>query len=369
MGVLRSPTTPPPVSAAEGAAPLLSVVIPAWKASWCIGSTLQSLKPSPSLLEVIVIENGSSELSRGFLKSILPGHTVKLIRLPQADLSTARNVGLSEASAVWVLFLDADDIIDIGPVTNILESLTPSRTEIFTHGNRIFTDSSPTEMRTLESLGPHDERISEPDLKHQSGPNYILQKLARRTYSPVTGGFVFKRQVLNATNVRFSEGFLHEDHAFVGALLAQSRDVVSTDAILFYKRNSETSLSRTMPVSKSLLGYQRAVIDLLQATKSLTLDSPLAPIALRWLVSRLETIVALKRIKSREEAWPSRFSAYASAILVTLRHLGFSTVSILAWVFLSISGAKGLVALRRNKELSHLESQTSINPASDPENN
>ena len=345
----RSPATSPPVSPVEAAEPLLSVVIPAWKASWSIGPTLQSLKSSPALLEVIVIENGSSELSLESLTSILPEDSVKLLALPQADLSTARNVGLSQARGVWVLFLDADDIIDIGPVATTLESLAPSPTEILTHGNRVFTDSSSTGMRTLEALRLHRERHSEPVLRFQSGPNYILQQLARRTYSPVTGGFVFKRQFLDATNVRFREGFFHEDHAFVGTMLAQSRNVASTDAILFYKRDSKISLSRTMPMNRSLSGYQQAVIDLRQAMKSLTRDSLLARIAILWLVSRLETIVALKRLKAREKAWPFRLSTYASAILSSLRHVCVSTASALTWLILSTPWVRTPISPRRKK--------------------
>ena len=89
-------------------APLVSVVIPAYNAAWCIEKALASvLEQSYSPLEIIVVNDGSSDATPARVKDF--GERVRLIEQPNGGLSNARNTGIRQARGEWVAFLDADD--------------------------------------------------------------------------------------------------------------------------------------------------------------------------------------------------------------------------------------------------------------------
>jgi glycosyltransferase involved in cell wall biosynthesis len=88
--------------------PLVSVVIPAYNAAWCICRAVDSvLAQDFSDFELIVVDDGSQD----DIVTILAGYgdAVRVISKPNGGLSSARNAGISAAKGEYVAFLDADD--------------------------------------------------------------------------------------------------------------------------------------------------------------------------------------------------------------------------------------------------------------------
>src|SRR5262245_58858321 len=89
----------------------ISVIIPCYNGSSYIGSTLESaLGQTRPPLEVIVIDDGSTDDSAAIAGSF--GPCVRVIRQANQGESTARNVGIAQASGDYLVFLDADDLLD-----------------------------------------------------------------------------------------------------------------------------------------------------------------------------------------------------------------------------------------------------------------
>lgn len=88
--------------------PLVSVVIPLYNGEKFIRECLESVyQQTYRPIEVIVVDDGSTDRSPEMVREF-PGEK-KLIRIPNSDVSHARNVGVENARGELIAFLDQDD--------------------------------------------------------------------------------------------------------------------------------------------------------------------------------------------------------------------------------------------------------------------
>ncbi len=87
----------------------VSCVIPVFNGERYLAAAIASvLAQTRSLLEVIVVDDGSTDATRSVAESF--GTLVSYLHQENAGPSSARNLGISRASGDFVAFLDADDL-------------------------------------------------------------------------------------------------------------------------------------------------------------------------------------------------------------------------------------------------------------------
>jgi glycosyltransferase involved in cell wall biosynthesis len=90
--------------------PLVSIVIPCYNAQRWVGAAIESaLRQTYRRIEVIVVDDGSSDRSLDIIKQFAPGIT--WVSTANRGPSAARNAGLRIAKGEWIQFLDADDLL------------------------------------------------------------------------------------------------------------------------------------------------------------------------------------------------------------------------------------------------------------------
>lgn len=102
---------------------LLSIIIPFYNAEKTIGRALDSLnslsRESKEVIEVIVIDDGSNDLSNEIVESKKKGLApLEVVLITQENTGTAgaRNVGIEQSKGEWVFFLDSDDELVFDPI-------------------------------------------------------------------------------------------------------------------------------------------------------------------------------------------------------------------------------------------------------------
>ncbi|OIP11283.1 MAG: glycosyl transferase family 2 [Betaproteobacteria bacterium CG2_30_68_42] len=87
---------------------LVSVVIPAYNAGWCVARAVDSaLQQTHAAREIIVVDDGSQDDTAAVLARY--GDAVRVVHKPNGGLSSARNAGIAAARGEYVALLDADD--------------------------------------------------------------------------------------------------------------------------------------------------------------------------------------------------------------------------------------------------------------------
>ena len=104
--------------------PLVSVIIPLYNAEKHIKKCILSLyNQTYSNIEIIVVNDGSTDNSLSILSQINKNGEIKIISQKNKGASAARNKGLSIAKGSYIQFLDADDNLPVNKIENQIKIL------------------------------------------------------------------------------------------------------------------------------------------------------------------------------------------------------------------------------------------------------
>lgn len=126
----------------------VSVVIPAYNAEAFIVDALESVFGQTVLpKEIIVINDGSVDKTEGIIKGWISSCSqscpVHLITRLNSGAPATRNVGIQQASAKWIAFLDADDVWESSHLEKLLEAANCMPTAVAAYGaGRLMVDGS-----------------------------------------------------------------------------------------------------------------------------------------------------------------------------------------------------------------------------------
>jgi glycosyltransferase involved in cell wall biosynthesis len=92
--------------------PRVSVVMPLHDKEAFVGAAIASVRAqSVASFELIVVDDGSTDASAAIVERVRDPR-VRLVRRERAGVASARNLGVAQAAAGLVAFLDADDLWD-----------------------------------------------------------------------------------------------------------------------------------------------------------------------------------------------------------------------------------------------------------------
>jgi len=92
--------------------PFVSIVVPTYNRSYCLGSTLDSaLTQTYQNIEILVVDDGSQDDTPDVIRDRYGAEPrVRYFRQPNAGVSAARNRAMEMAQGDSIAFLDSDDV-------------------------------------------------------------------------------------------------------------------------------------------------------------------------------------------------------------------------------------------------------------------
>jgi glycosyltransferase involved in cell wall biosynthesis len=137
----------------------LSVIIANYNYERFIGEAIDSaLAIRGADIEIIVVDDGSTDQSRRVIESY--GDRVISVFQANAGQRVASNVGFSKATGNWIIFLDADDLVDPSIAEEVMRVATPGASKVQFQMERIDGDGQLTGSRfPIYEPAPTPERI------------------------------------------------------------------------------------------------------------------------------------------------------------------------------------------------------------------
>jgi glycosyltransferase involved in cell wall biosynthesis len=139
--------------------PAVSIIIPTYNSERTIERTVNScLTQTYKNIEVIVIDDGSTDQTGNILKSINDSR-IRYYYFENSGRSSARNKGLKLAKGKYIQFLDSDDTIEIDKIEKAMTILdnNPNIDAVqcgtrFWYGNQIVCEYKAKKRKKIEKL-------------------------------------------------------------------------------------------------------------------------------------------------------------------------------------------------------------------------
>ena len=225
----------------------ISVIIPVYNVETLLKRCLDSvLKQTLSDIEIICVNDGSTDNSRLILEEYKKYENIKIISQKNSGLSVARNTGLENASAGYVAFLDSDDFID----NDFYEKLYNNITE---HDADIACASIIRENDKKKSCLIDYKQFK---IAKNTKEMFLLADCPRHNF---VWNKLYRKDFLISNNHKFVPGMIYEDMWFTPDVLANANCLVVVPGTYYhYWKHKNTLIKGDCDKYRAdkLLGYQ-----------------------------------------------------------------------------------------------------------------
>ncbi|MCA9766821.1 MAG: glycosyltransferase [Carnobacterium sp.] len=216
--------------------PLVSVIVPVYNVEAYIEECLDSIiHQAYQELEIIVVEDGSTDKSREKIQPYLSDKRIKFVEQKNKGLSGARNTGMAKATGTYILFVDSDDYIDVEMLTKIVPIMEENQLDLIRFNGMAFTDGM-------------EKTINQKyyDFSHRLIENHIYKedsfKANSKTFVSPVYLYLTRRSVLIENNLLFREDIIHEDELFTPQVFIHIKTMMYVNAFYYYRRYRENSI-------------------------------------------------------------------------------------------------------------------------------
>jgi glycosyltransferase involved in cell wall biosynthesis len=216
--------------------PLVSVIIPVYKAEKTIDRCLQSvIAQTLKDIEIICVNDGSPDRSRSILEKYASNDSrIKIINKTNGGASSARNEGLDAATGEYTGFVDSDDYIDERAFEMAYSTATKYQADVVTFGAWCVEEDTGKEWY----WGP-------PKTYYFDG-NGATSFLDPDGYYSVIWNKIFRTDIIRSNNIRFRLDMRNkEDTVFVLELIPYVKNAVSLHESFYTQHRSSEGLNKT----------------------------------------------------------------------------------------------------------------------------
>ena len=196
----------------------ISVIVAVYNTEKYVERCLNSLlNQTYQNLEIIVVEDGSTDNSKEVLKKYSHNDKVKLIyNKKNSGLSYSRNVGLENATGSYIGYIDSDDYVDLDYYEKLMQSIIDTKAEIAICDIKVVDEDTNTEV--ISRCCNNDEF---------SVYNVVNNGLAASACNKL-----FKKELIS--KYKFAEGKVNEDIAVVIPTLVNAKKITYANTYYYY---------------------------------------------------------------------------------------------------------------------------------------
>ena len=236
---------------------LISVIVPIYNTEKYLRQCIESLiNQTYQNLEIILVDDGSTDSSVLICKEFQDkDNRIKIYIKDNGGVSSARNLGVQNATGKYLCFCDSDDYYSNEAVSIMADAMNETNAD-------------------LCCFGRYGGAFENKYISKKENPYRLLQYLISvGSYNAISK--LFKTEIIKEYNLLFDESFeIAEDTLWLREYILHSNDIcLRTDKIYFvHERNGSLTRTKKKMYSKHSYYFERKLEVLKQITEELTLS-------------------------------------------------------------------------------------------------
>ena len=217
-----------------------SVIIPAYNCAGTLRETVGSIRASGLTdYELLLIDDGSTDGTAGLCDALCRQYPeLRCIHQANAGVSAARNRGIQTALGEYIWFVDSDDTVDPGALTQAVQIIQAQKPDMLIFGMTFDYYHRGKCYRRDKLTPPASGMLSLPELLQQFRLFYDCNSL-----TPVWNKFYARRMLLDSGVLFHRDMILMEDFLFVLEVLPFCRTIYSLPEPIYRYRQAEDEQS------------------------------------------------------------------------------------------------------------------------------
>lgn len=227
----------------------LSIILPIYNVSKWLGRCIASIRNQgleADDYEIIAVNDGSTDDSMAVLeafrreeeKSGVKTAPWTIVNQENQGLSAARNAGLKAAKGAYVWFVDSDDYLVPGCLKRLLERAEKDRLDVLCFGLQLVSENGDIMPYPIPDTS---------EGKTMKGEEFMLKV----GMPPAAWAALYRRGFLQAKNLVFYEGLLHEDQEFTPRAYFFARRIAFDPTVVYNYVQREGSIMKSANPKKS----------------------------------------------------------------------------------------------------------------------
>ena len=229
--------------------PKVSIIVPLFNKGPYVAETIRSaMSQTTKDLEIVVVDNGSNDDGPGIVQQLaVTDARILFVTAPGRGPGHARNYGVEQSSSDWILFLDADDILEPNHLASLLEvhSQNPNA-NVIAGGWKEFRDGYPNQLTVKKPCG--------------ADPSPCLLDSAIASSPWVVHAVMLKRELAIKTPwPEDMDKVLAEDNAFWFRICLNATVAYSAECGALYRTQTHDCRTQSDDIAKWFTGVHEAV--------------------------------------------------------------------------------------------------------------
>lgn len=209
----------------------LSIILPVYNGEKTIRTCLDSLFPIPDSVEIICVNDGSTDRTQQILKEYSQScPMIRVVQKKKGGVSAACNKGLKTASGEWVSFIHCDDFVEKGALSSILEMLDKP-VQLVCWGAKVVSSKNLPWLKSTRRYHAIKQK------------GEVAANLVTLSHNTVTvWNKAFKRDILLKKQICFPKDLVFEDTYFYWIYVPWVKNIYFSDQYLYNYVQSENSI-------------------------------------------------------------------------------------------------------------------------------
>lgn len=316
----------------------ISIIIPFFNAEKYLKRTINSvLNQNFWNFEILLINDGSTDNSEILVKQLKKNNPqIRYFKTPNYGPGIARNLGISKAKSVYLLFLDADDELAENAIKSLYNCITSTKSDLAIARHKMLLNNG------------EEIKISNPFKNTILTKNQAIKAFLKDEIIPTSWAKIYKTNI--AKKCTFPDLSWKEDDVFIFKYLQQSEKICLSNKIVLKNNCNSDSLTRQKISIKMITDIFKSYVlqeSLIPNTfKSLFLEQQIKTLLNLFLILKIDS----KKIEANKKELISLLKNKAAlltnaAIKITLKkrimvlllnlsnYLGISFVLLLLSIF------------------------------------